>query len=1155
MIPLSPSALASFFECQRHTWLEGGVARGERTRPGQNEIERLLLERRGLEHERRVLELYRARGGEVLELSSAPPADAAARERAAEVTLAAMQRGVDVICQGTLLEGSWSARPDFLVKASISSRFGVHGYEVVDAKLAHHAKARALIQLCTYTDQLSRLQGAEPERFWIASAGDSVDPEPFRSANYLAYYRLARARFEAFVANGAQSEPYPEPVEFCDVCRYWKECEERRRADDHTSLVAGITRRQRDRLAGAGIATLAGLADVGADTRIEGIDGPPLRRIREQARLQRDARATGQPRHELLLEVEAGAGLERLPEPTPGDLFFDLEGDPHALGGGLEYLFGWVDLGEPSMGWGRREAGSEPRYQRRWAETRARERAAFTAFMQRVQQGRLEFPNLHVFHFGHREPDALKRLSCRHGTMEEEVDALLREHVLVDLHTVFRQGVRASVEGYTLKQIEVCYGFRRDMDRRAAARAMQLYGYWLETGHGQDEVESHRESIERYNKDDVLSVLSLRNWLEERRLELAQRTGKPLGRPHAEAVELSGRQGKAEVLALAEALGHGLPDDSSDDTPEQAARRLLAHLINWHWRELKSSYWDYYRAKELPASERVEDRAALSGLEYEATIGEVKQSLVHRYRFPPQEHAIRRTPGAEDPDAEGGKGKGIAVVAVGSTHIDLKRAKKSRDSHPHALIPARPLSYDAQEQNLWVIARAVVNHGCDPKSSEFPSACALLLREPPQCGQAPGASLLRPGEDSREGVVRLALELQRGVLAVQGPPGSGKTHRAAMAIVALIESGARVGVTANSHQVILSLLGKCTELARERGISLAAHHIAKAEDHEGEGASFSYAVGNKYPDVLDQLKRRELQLVGGTTFAWSRADFRSAVDVLVVDEAAQVSLANVLAAAPAAPKLLLFGDPAQLEQPQRGVHPPGADVSALEHLMGQERLTMPEHLGVFLPETRRLHPALCEFTSRVFYEGRLAALPGLERQAIEGAGRFSGSGLRWLPVAHRGNTNCSDEEVNVIVQLIAELLQPKGAVSAEFRDARAGLRPLVARDVLVVAPYNAQVAALRRALPAEVPVGTVDKFQGQEAPLVIYSMTSSSAADAPRGFEFLYSLNRLNVATSHALCLVIIVSSPDLASAQCRTPRQMQLVNALCSYLELSQKR
>jgi len=245
---------------------------------------------------------------------------------------------------------------------------------------------------------------------------------------------------------------------------------------------------------------------------------------------------------------------------------------------------------------------------------------------------------------------------------------------------------------------------------------------------------------------------------------------------------------------------------------------------------------------------------------------------------------------------------------------------------------------------------------------------------------------------------------------------------------------------------------------------------------------------------------------------------------------------------------VLFGDSAQLEQPQKGVHPPGAEVSALEHWLGGDALTIPPGLGVFLPTTRRLHPSICEFISRTFYEGRLSVEGelGLEQQRLVGAGELTGSGLRYVPVAHRGNTNQSSEEVAEVVRLVERLLAP----GAKFQPRSGESRQLVAKDVLVVAPYNAQVAALRRALDDDVLVGTVDKFQGKEAPVVVYSMTSSSAEDAPRGLEFLFSHNRLNVAVSRAQALCLLVASPELTRVGCKTPRQIQLVNALCAYLE-----
>jgi uncharacterized protein len=273
----------------------------------------------------------------------------------------------------------------------------------------------------------------------------------------------------------------------------------------------------------------------------------------------------------------------------------------------------------------------------------------------------------------------------------------------------------------------------------------------------------------------------------------------------------------------------------------------------------------------------------------------------------------------------------------------------------------------------------------------------------------------------------------------------------------------------------------------------------------------------------------------------------SCVDVLFVDEAGQMSLANVLAIAQAATSIVLLGDPQQLDQPQRGVHPPGVDVSALAHLLNSHATIGPEQ-GIFLAETWRLHPDICAFTSEVFYDGRLVARPENQRQRLNVKGSLDGTGLHFIPVKHTGNQNESPEEVERIACMVDELLR-NGATWTSKEDKTF---PLTLADILVVAPYNAQVAALAQRLPAGARMGTVDKFQGQEAPVVFYSMATSKPEDAPRGMEFLYSLNRLNVAISRAQCVAVLVASPALFDVQCKNPRQIQLANAFCRYLEMS---
>jgi hypothetical protein len=397
------------------------------------------------------------------------------------------------------------------------------------------------------------------------------------------------------------------------------------------------------------------------------------------------------------------------------------------------------------------------------------------------------------------------------------------------------------------------------------------------------------------------------------------------------------------------------------------------------------------------------------------------------------------------------------------------------------------------------------------------------------------------GEPTLTAAVRIALDLDHSVFPVQGPPGAGKTYTGARMICALARDGKRIGVTANSHKVIRNLLDEVIVAAANEGLQI--HCIQKVTDKEDDLPTLQFTTKNEV--ALDALGG-SCAVGGGTSFFWARPDARLCVDVLFIDEAAQMSLADVLAVSQAAKSIVLLGDPRQLEQPIQGSHPDGVGVSALDHVLGPHA-TVPPDRGLFLEETWRLHPLICAFNSELFYDGRLKSRPDLGRQEIKSSGRLKGAGLRYLPIEHTGNQSSSSEEANAIRDLVSEILR----IGTTWVD-RLGAESAVAlEDFLIIAPYNAQVFELQERLPG-ARIGTVDKFQGQEAPIVIYSMTTSSHSDAPRGMEFLYSSNRLNVATSRAKCICIVVASPRLFEPECRTPRQMQLANAFCRYSELA---
>jgi uncharacterized protein len=977
------------------------------------------------------------------------------------------------------------------------------------------------------------VQGVLPESMYVVPPGEGFHPETYRVLDYAAYYRYVKARLEAAVdGNGKVTETYPEPTPHCDVCRWWQDCDGVRRKDDHLSLVAGISRSQRKQLHAWETATVMDLArfPLPIQRRPDYGSKEGYVRVREQARVQVAGRNSGVPVHEVL-EITEEHGLSLLPEPSVGDLFFDLEGDPFVGLSGREYLFGVVLLDE----------AGRPNYECRWALDTAAEKDAFKWFVAIVMERWARYPSLHIYHFAPYEPSALKRLMGRHGVCEDEIDRMLRAELFIDLHTVVKRSVRASVEQYSLKALEVFHGFERKVPLEQAGAAMRQMQHGLELGRAAEVDGAVKEAIRVYNADDCFSTLSLRGWLERERLAQEQ-AGHQITRPAASdgaaAESVSARQ--QHSAALAEALIANIPADPEARSAEEAARVLLANLLDWHRRESKSEWWEYFRLKDLIDEDLLDERSAIAGMEFVETVEVVRKIPIDRYRFDRQETDVRRG----DSLCQNGDTVGeVVAIDVPARTIDIKKTRKTAEVHPAAVfVDPRGPNTDVLADALIRLGEWVVANGMDSAGRHRAARDLLLRRSPRLLGGNDLAA--RGGESTVDVAKRIVGQLDNSVLAIQGPPGAGKTFTGARMICDLVRQGKKVGVTAMSHKVIRNLLDDVVKAAPDFGLTgLKCIQKVSAKPQE-EPTGIHLTTDNAEP--IAALQGGGAQVVAGTGWLWAREDYFEAVDVLFVDEAGQMSLANVLALSQAAKSVVLLGDPQQLEQPLTGSHPEGAEASALEHLLAGAK-TIPADKGLFLEKTWRLHPTLCAFTSEVFYEGRLHAREGLERQQIDGHPWLGGAGLWFIPVRHEGNQNSAPEEVERVTGIVETLTQP----GINWINDKGDTRPLALNDILIVAPYNAQVSDLAARMPG-ARIGTVDKFQGQQAPVVIYSLTTSSPEDAPRGMEFLYSLNRLNVATSRAQAIVIVIASPRLLEPECRSPRQMQLANALCRYVELA---
>lgn len=1106
----SPSDLITFLGSEYVSWMD----RFDLDHPGMTERDESddsdrILRTKGQEHEQDFFAYLINSGRDIFEIR--------VDSDRVSPTLRAMKEGREVIYQAELQLKNFRGFPDFLMRVEGPSVLGNYHYEVWDTKLARSLKPYFAIQLCCYAEMLQAVQGRLPEQFGIVLGTNEAMRLQTRDFYY--YYRAIK---RAFLEQQGRFDPnVPPPIPGLSDLRHWTGyasglLEER----DDLSLVANIRTIQIERLHAAGISTVRGLAENTVQNGLK-ISPSALNRLRLQARLQIESRGLASPLWQAIQPdpERLRRGLAMLPPSSANDVSFDMEGFP-LIDGGLEYLFGATYI----------ESG-ELKFRDWWAHTRADEQVAADGFIRWVHARWKSDPTMHIYHYASYESAALNKLTGRFGSCEFEMDDLLRNGVFVDLLAVVRQGLVVGEPSYSLKNIEHLYMSKRTGAVATAVDSIAYYHRWLEAPDGADwSVSPTLKLIRDYNEEDCVSTWRLAEWLRTAQFESTipyePRTEEP-----KQPGQLTTKRAEFAQEILSE-----ISNEPANNGEKWRVHAMLAHLLEFHRREAKPSWRNLFERSQKTEEQLVQDADCLGGLERTGTApGPLKQSLLYEYRFDPDQesklrsgdkcryaHDLESTITLESIDYE----SGLLTFALGKN----RPAPPPRLSLiPDDIVPARTI-VDSIERTV----REYHNTGVLPQHlSDF------LFRNRPRLRNLSGGPIISEGAEILNACIEAVLSLDESTLCVQGPPGCGKTHTGGHMIAALLKAGKRVGITSNSHRAICLLLKSASEAADKMGISFTGAKGGCDEDDESIHESIEMLPGNGDLFDLPQMPA----LVGGTAWVFSNEKARDAFDYLFVDEAGQVSVANLVGMAPSTKNFVLLGDQMQLNQPIQGMHPGESGTSVLEYFL-QDNATVPEDMGIFLAKTWRMRPELCQFISDAIYDGRVQPEAVTSSRSIhcrpEQTNRVArNAGLLYVPVDHDGRTYESEEEAVVIQEIVNELL------GYSLRPGAGPARPIRLDDILIVAPYNLQVRKLGSIMPG-AKIGTVDKFQGQEAPIVILSMTTSEGDASPRGREFLFSSNRLNVAISRAQILAIVVASSKLLRTRCSHIEQMKLVNLFC---------
>jgi uncharacterized protein len=1049
-------------------------------------------------------------------------------------TKESMQSGIDIIAQARLEMGQFRGYADFLVKVphndnDTPSHLGDWHYEAWDSKLANSVKASFIVQLCSYSQMLESMQGILPKHITVVLGNSSQSR--YSVKDYYSYYSKLLSSFI-----NAQENFNPNHRPDPSASKNWENWSDVAKQilleQDHLSQVADISKSQIKKLNHAAINTLEQLSITDKE-HIPGIHPEILQKRIAQAKIQHTSLGLEIPKFEIL-KPEQGkkVGLALLPPSSPLDVFFDIEGYPLDVGG-LEYLWGNTYF----------DNHGHRQFKDFWAHNNEQEKQCFKDFIDWVYQRWIEDPSMHIYHYANYEIAACQKLMGRYGVCEDELDQLLRNNVFVDLYKLVKGGLLLGAPSYSIKNVELLYRPKRQTEVTNGGESIIVYEQWRELNKQGLEGDNYKTSdilrqIRDYNIDDCDSTQELVDWLRaQQQLHNITYVGNMEINEPIVSEEITQRTQLRDRLLLQSTTERKTDPQRADIT------ETLAYCLEFHRRESKPTFWRLFERLGLSHIELSDDLQCLANChrtQRESFKHKPRaRKLAYEYNFDPAQEFNGAQGnfyllGVEDED---GKSTKVTYVKEESDLASGRVVVQHSEEPPEiiTLVPDEYIQAYPIPQAIDQIARDYEN---DPEKVEHSAILDFLARSRPKIKNHTGPIAPSNIPDERfQQITKAVINLDNSYLTIQGPPGAGKTFNGKKIIAQLLKNGARVGVASNSHKAINNLVIGTAKYCVKNQID-AKIACTKDNDLNLEECGVSILKNDKLADFIQPAC-----VVGTTAWGFARDDMADQLDYLFIDEAGQVAIANLIAMSRSAKNLILMGDQMQLGQPSQVSHPVESGLSVLDYLL-KDTPTIPNDMGVFLGTTFRMHSKVNQFISKYIYDEKLISHPDNDLRVVDVPPNYKGplnknAGIIFVPVIHEGNSQASDEEVEEIKQLANTLL---GRTFHPGKD-EMPTRSIGWDDILFVAPYNHQVNKLQTALGPQAKVGSVDKFQGQEAPIVILSMCASNASESPRGINFLLNKNRLNVALSRAQSLAIVVGNPNLSQIYVDSIEQLKSLN------------